>query len=66
MSFDDRAAGPTRPPEPARTDQHEGVINREQHHRADPVRVGELQIWDVVNPPDHPFHLHGFFFQVLG
>jgi FtsP/CotA-like multicopper oxidase with cupredoxin domain len=42
-------------------------INHEQHHHADPVRVGELQIWDVVNrsPVHHPFHLHGFFFQVL-
>jgi FtsP/CotA-like multicopper oxidase with cupredoxin domain len=42
-------------------------INREQHHEAEPVRVGELQIWDVLNrsPVHHPFHLHGFFFQVL-
>ena len=43
------------------------VINKEAHHRADPVKVGELQVWDVVNTTlmDHPFHLHGFFFQVL-
>lgn len=43
------------------------TINRERHHRADPVRVGELQVWDVVNDTkmDHPFHLHGFFFQVV-
>lgn len=43
------------------------TINKESHHRADPVRVGELQIWDIVNrsPIHHPFHLHGFFFQVL-
>jgi FtsP/CotA-like multicopper oxidase with cupredoxin domain len=29
--------------------------------------VGELQVWDIVNrtPMDHPFHLHGYFFQVL-
>jgi FtsP/CotA-like multicopper oxidase with cupredoxin domain len=42
-------------------------INREQHHHAEPVRIGELQIWDVLNrsPVHHPFHLHGFFFQVL-
>lgn len=42
-------------------------INRQQHHRGDPVRVGELQIWDVHNrsPAHHPFHLHGFFFQVV-
>ncbi len=42
-------------------------INREQHHHDDPVRIGELQVWDVLNrsPIHHPFHLHGFFFQVL-
>jgi FtsP/CotA-like multicopper oxidase with cupredoxin domain len=45
----------------------EFTINKEQHHHADPVKVGELQVWDVVNrsPVHHPFHLHGFFFQVL-
>jgi FtsP/CotA-like multicopper oxidase with cupredoxin domain len=43
------------------------VINKEPHHRDRPVTVGELQVWDVVNDTmmDHPFHLHGFFFQVL-
>lgn len=43
------------------------TINRESHHRAEPCRVGELQVWHIVNesPVDHPFHLHGFFFQVL-
>ncbi|HEY9449506.1 MAG TPA: multicopper oxidase family protein [Gemmatimonadaceae bacterium] len=43
------------------------LINKEQHHRDQPVRVGDLQVWDIVNatPVDHPFHLHGFFFQVL-
>jgi FtsP/CotA-like multicopper oxidase with cupredoxin domain len=43
------------------------TINRELHHRAESCRVGELQVWDIVNksPVDHPFHLHGFFFQVL-
>jgi FtsP/CotA-like multicopper oxidase with cupredoxin domain len=43
------------------------VVNKEMHHRDHPVRVGELQVWDVVNSTlmDHPFHLHGFFFQVL-
>jgi hypothetical protein len=37
------------------------------HQRDEPVRVGELQIWDLVNETgqDHPFHLHGFFFQVV-
>jgi FtsP/CotA-like multicopper oxidase with cupredoxin domain len=43
------------------------VVNKEAHHRDKPVRVGELQVWDVINDTlmDHPFHLHGFFFQVL-
>ena len=43
------------------------VVNGERHHHDQPVKVGELQVWDVVNATrmDHPFHLHGFFFQVL-
>jgi FtsP/CotA-like multicopper oxidase with cupredoxin domain len=43
------------------------VINKEMHHRDAPVKVGDVQVWDVVNETlmDHPFHLHGFFFQVL-
>lgn len=43
------------------------VVNKEPHHQDQPVRVGELQVWDVVNATlmDHPFHLHGFFFQVV-
>jgi FtsP/CotA-like multicopper oxidase with cupredoxin domain len=43
------------------------MINNEMHHNDKPVIVGELQVWDVVNAShmDHPFHLHGFFFQVL-
>jgi len=43
------------------------VIDGERHHKAEPVNVGELQVWDIVNATqiDHPFHLHGFFFQVL-
>ena len=43
------------------------VVNHERHHHDQPVKVGELQVWDVVNKTmmDHPFHLHGFFFQVL-
>jgi FtsP/CotA-like multicopper oxidase with cupredoxin domain len=42
-------------------------IDGHAHHQADPVRVGELQVWEVLNQTkmDHPFHLHGFFFQVL-
>ena len=43
------------------------LINDEMHHTDQPVTVGELQIWDVENAShmDHPFHLHGFFFQVI-
>lgn len=43
------------------------LINGERHHHDRPVKVGELQVWDVLNASlmDHPFHLHGFFFQVL-
>jgi FtsP/CotA-like multicopper oxidase with cupredoxin domain len=43
------------------------LVNGEMHHHDQPVKVGELQVWDVVNASlmDHPFHLHGFFFQVL-
>jgi FtsP/CotA-like multicopper oxidase with cupredoxin domain len=45
----------------------EWLVDDETHHHDDPVRVGELQVWDVVNETrmDHPFHLHGFSFQVL-
>ena len=43
------------------------LVNGERHHQDEPVKVGQLQVWDVVNASlmDHPFHLHGFFFQVL-
>ncbi len=49
------------------SDGFDWLVEGEAHHHAEPVRVGELQIWDVVNETkmDHPFHLHGFFFQVL-
>jgi FtsP/CotA-like multicopper oxidase with cupredoxin domain len=32
------------------------------------AQVGETQVWTVTNTTNwsHPFHLHGFFFQVLG
>jgi len=42
-------------------------FNRTRHGLDQPVRVGELQIWEVNNSTlmHHPFHLHGFFFQVL-
>ena len=46
---------------------HDWLINDETHHHDAPVKVGELQVWDIVNETgmDHPFHLHGFFFQVI-
>lgn len=46
---------------------HDWLINDETHHHDAPVKVGELQIWNIVNETgmDHPFHLHGFFFQVI-
>lgn len=42
-------------------------VNNGIHVEDKPVRVGELQVWEVSNASlmDHPFHLHGFFFQVL-
>ena len=46
---------------------HDWLMNGETHHRDAPVKAGELQIWKIVNETglDHPFHLHGFFFQVI-
>jgi FtsP/CotA-like multicopper oxidase with cupredoxin domain len=43
------------------------TINDESHHRAALVKLGELQVWDIINDStvDHPFHLHGYFFQVV-
>jgi FtsP/CotA-like multicopper oxidase with cupredoxin domain len=43
------------------------LVNEELHSNDKPVYVGELQVWEVSNTSlmDHPFHLHGFFFQVL-
>ena len=43
------------------------LVDDEAYHQDEPVRVGELQVWDIVNETrmDHPFHLHGFSFQVL-
>lgn len=42
-------------------------INDLTHVNDKPVMVGELQVWEVANTSrmDHPFHLHGFFFQVI-
>lgn len=45
----------------------EFMVDGEPDALAAPVRVGDTQVWDVVNetPIHHPFHLHGYFFQVL-
>jgi len=42
-------------------------VNKKMHGMDKPVMVGDLQVWEVSNTSlmDHPFHLHGFFFQVL-
>ena len=42
-------------------------VNGAVHANDTPVEVGKLQVWEVANTSlmDHPFHLHGFFFQVL-
>jgi len=43
------------------------LVNNNMHVNDQPVKVGELQVWEIKNVSlmDHPFHLHGFFFQVL-
>jgi FtsP/CotA-like multicopper oxidase with cupredoxin domain len=53
--------------EPNRTIDLKALMHAGHHQRAEPVRVGDLQVWDLVNETgqDHPFHLHGFFFQVV-
>jgi FtsP/CotA-like multicopper oxidase with cupredoxin domain len=42
-------------------------VNGQLHSTDEPVYVGELQVWEIANTSlmDHPFHLHGYFFQVL-
>jgi FtsP/CotA-like multicopper oxidase with cupredoxin domain len=53
--------------EPTRTVSMKALMHGGHGQRGDDVRVGELQVWELVNETsqDHPFHLHGFFFQVL-
>lgn len=43
------------------------LVNGDMHAQDKPVHVGKLQVWEVSNTSlmDHPFHLHGFFFQVI-
>ncbi len=52
---------------PSLKDGMDFLVNNDVHVNDKPVRVGELQIWEVSNTSlmDHPFHLHGFFFQVI-
>ncbi len=52
---------------PSLKDGMDFLMNGSVHVNDKPVKVGELQVWEVVNASlmDHPFHLHGFFFQVL-
>jgi FtsP/CotA-like multicopper oxidase with cupredoxin domain len=53
--------------EPTRTINMKTLMHGGHHQRDEPVRVGELQVWELVNETsqDHPFHLHGFFFQIV-
>ena len=50
-------------------DEPRFFINKEVFPDVTPVSVGmdDLEIWEVTNDAtmDHPFHLHGTFFQVL-
>jgi FtsP/CotA-like multicopper oxidase with cupredoxin domain len=43
------------------------LVNGRVHDDDQPVNVGQLQVWEISNTSlmDHPFHLHGFFFQVI-
>lgn len=45
------------------------TINGHAYPDVPPIhaRVDQTQLWDIVNATgmDHPFHLHGFFFQVI-
>jgi FtsP/CotA-like multicopper oxidase with cupredoxin domain len=52
---------------PSLKDGMDFLINNHVHVNDEPVKVGELQVWEVSNTSlmDHPFHLHGFFFQVI-
>ena len=52
---------------PSLKDGMDFLVNGDVHVNDQPVYVNELQIWEVSNTSlmDHPFHLHGYFFQVL-
>ncbi len=53
--------------EPTRTISMKTLMHGGHDQRDEPVHVGEIQVWELVNDShgDHPFHLHGFFFQVV-
>lgn len=44
-------------------------VNGVPHWKAKPfdIELGDTEVWRIVNNTDfsHPFHLHGYFFQVL-
>jgi len=52
---------------PSLTNGMNFLVNGKMHVNDKPVNIGELQVWEVSNTSlmDHPFHLHGFFFQVI-
>lgn len=54
---------------PMKNNQSEFQINGVPFWKAKPftAKLGEKQLWIVKNDSDwdHPFHLHGFFFQVV-
>jgi FtsP/CotA-like multicopper oxidase with cupredoxin domain len=54
---------------PMQNNQSEFRVNGVPYWKAKayPAKLGETQLWIVKNDTDwdHPFHLHGFFFQVL-
>lgn len=54
---------------PMKNNKSEFLVNGLPYWKAKPytAKLGEKQVWIVKNDSDwdHPFHLHGFFFQVL-
>jgi FtsP/CotA-like multicopper oxidase with cupredoxin domain len=54
---------------PMKNNKSEFQVNGVPFWKAKPylARLGEKQLWIVTNESDwdHPFHLHGFFFQVV-
>jgi FtsP/CotA-like multicopper oxidase with cupredoxin domain len=46
------------------------TINAERYPQVTPIgtRTGDIEVWELDNETemDHPFHLHGMSFQVLG